>query len=218
MFFKGDPVKVIGHVATETIEELYDTTFEKFNDKWVKRSFALMDESYCLKAMTPSNFDKLNSEDEIQLRELLLPLITPYISENEVLVYLDISALPPGAKCKVHLDFSLFHILSRRIHIPISTNPNATFSLLSESGSKTYNLKVGSVYEINNTVLHVVSNAGDSPRWHIIADIIDKSLYNYLISENKMNDWGLHPSINNCINPKVIAHLESSLTSNPIDI
>jgi hypothetical protein len=219
MFFKGDPVKAIGQIDTEKIRELYNAVFEKFNDKWIKRSFALMNESYCLKAITPSNFDTLSSrEDEEQLRDLLIPFIAPYVSENEILVYLDVSSLPPESKCKVHLDFSLFHVLSRRIHIPISTNPNARFSLLSETGPKNYNLKVGSVYEINNTVLHVVSNTGDSHRWHIIADVIDKSLYNYLTTENKLTDWGFHPSINNCINPKVVANLELSLETDPIDI
>jgi hypothetical protein len=218
MFFKGDPIRVIGNVDIEKTQALYNTLVELFKDKWVHRSFALMDESYCLKAVTPSQFDKLSKEDETQLRELLTPWVTPYISENEKLVYLDISSLPPGAKCKVHIDFSWFHLVSRRIHIPIVTNPNATFALLSDSGPKNYNLKVGSVYEINNMVFHHVSNRGSTHRWHILADVIDKSVYNYLIAENKIADWGLSPSINNCIDPKIIAQLTETLKTDPINI
>ena len=218
MFFRGYPIRVIGKVDIEKTQELYNTIVETFKDKWIRRSFALMDKSYCLKAVTTSQFDKLSEDDETQLRELLLPWITPYISKNEKLVYLDISSLPPGADCKVHIDFSWFHLVSRRIHIPIVTNPNATFALLSDTGPKNYNLKVGSVYEINNMVFHLVANTGTTHRWHILADVIDKSVYNYLVSENKISDWGLSPSINNCIDPKVISQLTEILKTDPINI
>jgi len=218
MFFRGDPIKVIGNIDIEKIKDLFDKIDKTFKNIWVRRTFALMDKSYCLKAITPSQFDKLKKDDEDLLREMLVPWITPYISENEVLVYLDISSLPPGAKCKVHIDYSWFHLVSRRIHIPLVTNPNATFALLSESGPKNYNLKVGNVYEINNMCFHVVSNAGNTDRWHILADVIDKSVYNYLVSSNKLADWGLAPSINNCIDPLVIVQLEEALKTDPINI
>lgn len=218
MFFKGDPVRVVGKVDTNKTAELCNIISAKFDDKWVRRSFTLMDTSYCLKAITPSQFDKLNEIDEEQLRELLLPWIAPYVSENETIVYMDLSSLPPGAKSKVHIDYTWFHLMAKRIRIPLITNPKSVFALLTDTGPKNYNLKVGNVYETNNSVLHLAANLGDTARWHIVADILDTSIYNYLVSQNKLADWGLHPSINFCIDPKVVAQLEETLKTDPINI
>jgi hypothetical protein len=219
MFFQGDPVKVIGRVDPEAAEKFYSKLYEKFNNKWVRRTFALMDTSYCLKAISPSNFDKLDTETETDLKSMLMPWVEPYVSANEVIVYLDVSSLPPGAQSKAHVDYTWFHLMSKRIRIPLITNPKSTFSLLTDNSSiKTYNLKVGKVYETNNSVIHMAANLGDTPRWHIVADILDKRIYEYLIENNKLSSWGLHPSINFCLNPEVAARLEEALKSDPINI
>ena len=218
MFFKGDPIRVIGHVDASKAQELYNIILEKFNNKWVRRTFALMDTSYCLKAISPSKFDILTEEDALQLKEILLPWVEPYVSDSEVIVYLDVSSLPPNAKSKVHIDYSWFHLMSKRIRIPLVTNPRSVFAVLTDIGPKNYNLKVGNVYETNNSVIHTAANLGESPRWHIVADILDKRVYDYFVEQNKLGEWGLHPSINFCLDPKVTAQLDDALNQDTINI
>jgi hypothetical protein len=218
MLFDGDPVRVIGSVDVDKIEELRSTIFEKFNSHWVKRTFKLMDSSYCLKAITPSKFDVLDEQIAKELREMLLPWVEPYVSKNEKIVYLDVSSLPPGAQSLPHIDYSYIHILAKRIRIPLVTNPKSTFSLVTANGIKTFNLKVGSVYETNNMVAHVAGNLGNSERWHIVADILDNSLYEYLERTGKLADKAIDPSINFLLNKTVAGQLVESLKNESINI
>jgi hypothetical protein len=218
MFFPGDPVRVIGHVDVEEANNLYKLILKKFNEKWIKRSFKLMDTSYCLKAVSPSNFDALDENTRNELKEILMPWVTPYISDNEVLVYLDVSSLPPGSQSIPHVDYLWIHLLSKRIRIPLITNCDCKFSLLDESGTKTYNLKVGNVYETNNSVLHAAANLGTTPRWHIVADILDKSLYEYLVRTGKLSHWGVSPTLNFLYSSDVVNQLTRALKSDPINI
>jgi hypothetical protein len=214
MLFEGDPVRVIGTVDSDKIKELFDIINEKFNSHWVKRSFKLMDSSYCLKAITPSNFDTLDKKIADELKDILLPWIEPYVDKNERIMYLDVSSLPPGAQSLPHIDFTYMHVLSKRIRIPLVTNPKSTFSLVTHTGIKTFNLKVGNVYETNNMVAHVAGNLGDTDRWHIVADIIDNSLYEYLERTGKLSAQAIDPSINFILNKKVSDQLIEALKSN----
>jgi hypothetical protein len=218
MLFDGDPVRVIGTVDADKIDELRSKIVEKFNNHWVKRTFKLMDSSYCLKAITPSKFDVLDEHTAEKLREILIPWVQPYVSKNEKIVYLDVSSLPPGAQSLVHVDYSWIHLMAKRIRIPIITNPKSTFALWTDGGEvKTYNLKVGNVYETNNSVMHLAANLGDTDRWHIVADILDIAVYDYLVRENKLSGRGLHPSINFSLNPAVIEKLTAGLHAKPLD-
>jgi hypothetical protein len=177
-----------------------------------------MDSSYCLKAITPSKFDVLNEQTANELKELLLPWIEPYVSKNEKIVYLDVSSLPPGAQSLPHIDYSYIHVLAKRIRIPLVTNAKSTFSLVTANGIKTFNLKVGNVYETNNMVAHVAGNLGDSERWHVVADILDNSLYEYLERTGKLASKAIDPSINFILNKTVAGQLIESLKNESINI
>jgi hypothetical protein len=74
--------------------------------------------------------------------------------------------LKPGGHILPHSDFgySLGH--SRRIHVPLVTNPGAEFRILGE----TQVLGEGEVWEINNMVDHEVFNKGREHRVHLILD------------------------------------------------
>jgi hypothetical protein len=218
MWFDGDPVRVIGSVDLDKIEELQKTIFEKFNNSWVKRTFKLMNSSYCLKAITSSNFDTLDKETAEELTKILLPWVEPYIGQNERVIYLDISSLPPGAQSLPHIDYSYMHVVAKRIRIPLITNPKSTFSLITPTGIKTFNLKVGKIYETNNMVAHVAGNLGDTDRWHIVADILDNSLYEYLERTGKLSAKAIDPSINFILNKDVSNQLIESLKNEPINI
>jgi hypothetical protein len=67
-----------------------------------------------------------------------------------------------------HTDQGEFLNTTRRIHLPIITNPGCTFTV----GEETRHLPVGQMWEINNTGLpHSVNNGGDTPRIHLIVDV-----------------------------------------------
>jgi hypothetical protein len=219
MFFTGLPVKVIGTVDQPTLNKLHQELLNKFNNKWIRRSTNnLMDTSYCLKAITPSNFDIPDSQTQQELKELLLPFVQPYVLENEVIVYLDVSSLPPGTKSLVHVDYLLMHVLSRRIRIPITTNPKSVFSLKTADGIHNFNLKVGNVYETNNQSLHTAANLGDTDRWHIAVDIMDNDLYNILVKNNQLYRQAFDPSINFSLSSDTIFQIEEALNNPPINI
>jgi len=218
MFFSGDPVKVIDQIDPEKLKELHSVIRNKFDNKWVKRTFKLMDTAYVLKAVSPTNFDGLDEESTTELKKILLPWIEPYVGPNESIYYLDISSVPPETKIKAHLDYAFFQTVCRRIHIPVLTNNKSALSLWTDNGVKTYNLKVGKVYEINNQVVHVAGNLGDTERWHILADIIDNDVLEVMKKTGMLSSWAYHPSINFFLNDKIVNALDNALHTITEDI
>ena len=62
---------------------------------------------------------------------------------------------------------------SRRIHIPIETNPDCIFTV----GNESINMKEGEIWEMNNDKLeHSVVNNGYEDRVHLIIDCCEKPL------------------------------------------
>jgi hypothetical protein len=63
--------------------------------------------------------------------------------------------------------------VSRRIHIPIITNPDCIFTV----GKNALNMKEGEIWEMNNDKQeHSVVNNGDEDRIHLIIDWCEKPL------------------------------------------
>lgn len=86
-----------------------------------------------------------------------------------------LTKLLPNGEIPPHRDRVAF-ILEKghRIHIPIITNDNVSFSV----GDETKNLKEGHVYEINNGRTHSVKNESNEERVHLIIDLLDENLMN----------------------------------------
>jgi hypothetical protein len=214
MYFDGAPVRVIGKSNLDDLKSLHDIITTSFNDKWVRRATnILMDTSFSIKAITPSNYDIPDKQTQLELQKILLPFVNPYVKENEIIMYLDISSLPPGAKSLVHIDYLLFHAIAKRIRIPIVTNPAATIAFKTNKGIEQFNLEVGNVYETNNQTLHAAANCGNSDRWHIVADIIDKDLYTALVKTNKLYEKAYDPIINFSLAPEIYSEIEHAITN-----
>jgi hypothetical protein len=213
MYFDGDPVTVIGEINPDDLKKLGDIIKESFENKWIKRSLHLMEDCYCLKALTPSNIDLPDLDTQEELKTLLMPFVEPYIKSNEILLYLDVSCVPPGKRTKVHIDHALMHHLSRRLHIPIITNSAVRFAVLHLANIKNFHMQVGKVYEVNNQVMHIAANLGTEPRWHMIIDIIDKEIYDYLVKSNKLLSKTIDPSINYITSTQVIDKLNKVVES-----
>lgn len=217
MNFDGSvrPVDVINPSLLSSLKEQID---RDFHDKWIRRTLNLMPDTYCLKAITPSQIDVLAAEDSNHLREILVPLVTPYVRADETLVYLDINNLPSGAECLPHIDHALMHILSRRLHIPLSTNADSKFVFRSRTGIQNYHMNVGKVYEVNNEILHAVGNYGETDRWHIIIDVMDTECYNYLVKARKTTTIALDGIINFTYSKDIIEEVMTALRGPALEI
>ena len=78
----------------------------------------------------------------------------------------NIVRLSPSGSIAPHQDknFSLTH--SHRVHIPITTNPQITFTI----GNETRHLEAGEIIEINNRRMHSVDNPSEQARVHLLLD------------------------------------------------
>jgi hypothetical protein len=82
------------------------------------------------------------------------------------LIRLQFARLDPGAAVGPHTDKTVTLTHSHRIHVPIVTNPACAF----ECGGETVNMKVGEIWDFDNTRPHAAHNGGSTPRIHLIAD------------------------------------------------
>ena len=68
---------------------------------------------------------------------------------------------------------------SRRVHIPLITHPDVTFTVM----DNTIHMIEGRGYEINNQLPHAVKNNSNCDRIHIIIDILPDDMINYGVGE-----------------------------------
>lgn len=72
------------------------------------------------------------------------------------------------SKIAPHVDQGSFLTSTRRVHIPVVTNPDCSFTV----GGESRHLPKGEMWEINNTgLIHSVHNLGYTPRIHLIVDV-----------------------------------------------
>jgi aspartyl/asparaginyl beta-hydroxylase (cupin superfamily) len=75
--------------------------------------------------------------------------------------------LGPGASIREHRDIDLgYEIGEVRIHVPITTSPEVTFSL---DGSPV-DMRAGEAWYLDLSLPHRVDNAGDGARVHLVVD------------------------------------------------
>jgi|LakMenE01Jun11ns_1017448.scaffolds.fasta_scaffold9835295_3 hypothetical protein len=80
--------------------------------------------------------------------------------------------LNAGCFIPEHSDNFEYLRMVHRFHIPIVTNPDVLFKV----GEESVNMKEGECYEIDVSLLHSVWNNGDTPRVHLIVDIMPNEL------------------------------------------
>lgn len=113
--------------------------------------------------------DKANNE----IQDIYSQISRDYDGE---VVRCEIVKLRAGAKIRKHVDGGTMLHYSRRIHIPIITDPRVYFTVSNEK----INMIESQGYEINNTLPHSVENNSPIDRVHIIIDIMPNSMLNYI--------------------------------------
>ena len=96
---------------------------------------------------------------------------------------MQLSKLHENGKIIPHHDVSLGFTFSHRIHIPLITNKNVTFTI----DGNNYFFDTGEIIEINNLKLHSVENLGNSARLHLIFDYIGYEYSDLLKNKNNIN-------------------------------
>jgi aspartyl/asparaginyl beta-hydroxylase (cupin superfamily) len=81
--------------------------------------------------------------------------------------------LKPHTNIIPHTDGGWF-VNTHRVHVPIITDPRIMFSL----HDKKFHLEKGSIYEINNIVMHGVENPTDICRVHLMVDVLPNTTTN----------------------------------------
>jgi hypothetical protein len=80
----------------------------------------------------------------------------------------EVIKMMPNTKIIRHVDGGEMLTLTRRCHIPITTADEVYFGVF----GNTINMKVGTIYEINNLLPHEVENNSKVERDHLILDIL----------------------------------------------
>jgi len=88
-----------------------------------------------------------------------------------------VATLPPQATLLWHIDSYIYQSLSHKVHIPIITNPGATYNYMLGRRACSKHFAIGTAYEINNMFMHRATNNGPTPRSHIIIDFLEEEGY-----------------------------------------
>lgn len=92
------------------------------------------------------------------------------------------ATLPCNKTLLWHIDSYIYQSLSHKIHIPLITNPFATYEFMQMKLERKVFFQVGNAYEINNIWMHRSSNFGRTARTHIIIDMLEEEGFQRLES------------------------------------
>ena len=168
-------VKIIGQVDSVLIENIQEliNTVNWFDSKFNRHEESLIEGRLCTLPYPIRNQEQQTySADQEELINAVFPIINQVSNYFPELVKVrgEIVNLFPGKKLGLHKDIYWFHKHSRRIHIPLCTNVDC-YQIFED---RKQHLEVGTIYEINNRIMHSACNCGNTNRVHIILDLMTK--------------------------------------------
>jgi hypothetical protein len=179
----------IANIPTDVFNGVKNTIFEKYNledEMYATKEFVFY-ETRRIVGKTPYIMTTEQKYSTLDFDYNLLEICEPIIKEvqkylpNSEPSLLQLATILPGQKLKWHMDTYLYQQFSNKIHIPLQTNEETTYEIFLED--KTYkktHMSAGSIWNINNLVLHRSVNLGTTSRTHIIIDFIDRNILNTL--------------------------------------
>ena len=105
-----------------------------------------------------------------EIERLIARDVKPHFSNCDVM-RIQLAELPPGQIIAPHYDAGILALI-HRLHIPLVTHPAVKFII----SGKTFYLKEGVLYDLNNVVTHSVENNSDVMRIHILIDMLPHSV------------------------------------------
>lgn len=104
---------------------------------------------------------------------MLLPIMraatASYGFEQPIFPKAMLARLRAGGRITPHVDSAPSHGFTHKIHIPLTSNDQVEMRI----AGKPFHLAVGEIYEVNNRVVHSVTNAGETDRTHLIFEVFD---------------------------------------------
>jgi len=167
------------HIIGKIDQSLFDPTLRLINSiNWFDSKFdrtesSLVEGRLCtLPYPIRTEEQKIYSNDQEQLIKVVLPIIETVTKYFPDLIKMrgEIVNLLPRKQLELHNDIYWFHKHSRRIHIPVCTNDQC-YQIFED---REHHLEVGTVYEINNRIMHSAYNRGTTDRVHIILDLMSR--------------------------------------------
>lgn len=124
----------------------------------------LVDERYGYNGEIKGTESKFYLDFERELLKIK-EIIQSYYGIGDILA-IEIAKLPKKSKVHEHKDGGVSLLKNPRVHLVLQTNDGVVFKV----GGEEKNMKIGELWEINNTETHSVVNDGDTDRIHMIID------------------------------------------------
>ena len=106
-----------------------------------------------------------------KLQPLLEKICEPYGYKNITFSKVMLARLLAGHEIDRHVDGAGSNLVTHKIHVPLQTNPKATFTIEED----TRHLQYGSAFEVNNIARHAAANLGEEHRIHLIFEFFEGS-------------------------------------------
>ena len=141
-------------------QELYDVHNQTLSIvfKWSSNSNEIVDKSII-------NYDIINTPLGIEITKQVEKIQKYY--PNTSISKAMLAYLPPKGEILEHKDLGYLKNI-HRIHLPIITNSKCIFNI----DGVDYFFKKGECFEFDNTRSHFVKNIGETPRIHLILDLL----------------------------------------------
>ncbi len=104
------------------------------------------------------------------VRTLIDTHVQPLFPNCDVL-WVQLAELPPGGVITPHCDRNILAQV-HRLHIPLVTHDKVEFTI----GGDVFHLKPDTLYDLNNAVMHSVTNTSDVMRIHLLVDMLPHRL------------------------------------------
>mgnify|MGYP006111225447 CR=1 FL=1 len=124
----------------------------------------LLDERYGYTGEVMGSETKFYSKFQVEIANITNIISEKYGSGNTLGI--EIAKLPKLSNIDTHTDKGISLLKNPRIHLVLQTNDDVIFKVDGESK----NMKVGELWEINNSLEHSVYNDGNIDRIHMIID------------------------------------------------
>ncbi len=183
MSSKTKTVRDLGIVDVSSITKdilmIPESVWEEENNNKPNK-FAVLDATKHIVFKFVSKLDSPSSMFELPIwnkwKSILLPVlkqaVKPYEYRNGEFSRIMLAKLPAGCEIKEHRDGGVGETSPHKIHIPITTNLKAKFSV----DDIKYHFEVGRAYEVNNATIHSAINLGEEDRIHLIFEYFNNSI------------------------------------------
>ena len=106
---------------------------------------------------------------QMMLLPIMKKMVEPYGFRQPEFPKVMLARLEAGHVIDRHVDGAGANLHTHKIHIPLQTNEKVLFHI----DDKSFNLKEGVGYEVNNITSHGVENYGDEDRIHLIFEVFE---------------------------------------------